>query len=127
MTMLAQSSNANSMVESLQLFEWGKWARNSKDLPTLSMPSWVRQIKTLDRENNPNRYVGDIDEAYALELDSRIARLDERDRIVIVLYYVNRLTWRAMEKRTKSPLSSLREIHNLVVARLYGQMESTLR
>jgi len=124
MTELAQSLNIESMEDVIQLWEFGKWARNFGDVPRLSVPSWVFEIKTADREGTLKRYIGDIDESYAIELDGEISDLPERNKNVIYLYYVRMQPWRSVARSLKSTVYTVRNDRDIAVSLLYGRLKS---
>ena len=123
---MRQSSNVDAMEDILQLWEFGKWARNCREIPSLAMPSWVREIKSgEDREKSLDKYIGDIDTEYALVLDSRIAALDDDYKNVLYLYYVKRKPWRMLARILNKSVATTRENRATAVGILYGMLKSS--
>ena len=121
--MSLDSTSTNELEDILMLWEFGKWAKNTSQGPVLAMPSWVREIKSRpDEEVSLRRYIGDIDEDYALELDRHISELRERNRGVIYLYYVQNRTWRDVAKILKSSVRTVRTERDIAISILAGRL-----
>ena len=110
--------------EALMMWEYGKWARTAWERP-LKMPGWVKEIKTLDREPDLGRIIGNIDDEYGERLDRKIAVLNQDGLInadILVNIYVNLMNVEQCAKDLKTTKHTVRDSRKTSLAILFGSM-----